>query len=153
MIIFEYLFGVLTGGELILACIQCFKYVIIGMLLMRLLKKNFPKLLVFIPVIVLIICVYEMRLHIGLFLEHINTVIVEYKRVSGFSSEAYREYMSYLYLEPLGLVIFRMMHFIPYISAPILTFLDYKKINQGSEATEEKNQQNEEIRKMKIQDL
>lgn len=153
MIIFEYLFGALTGGEFILACIQCFIYVIIGMLLMRLLKKNYSNVIIFIPVIVLLICVYNIHLRMGLFLEHIAEVIVEYKRVSGFSSEPYREYMSYLYLEPLGLAIFRLMHFIPYIGAPILTFLDYKKINQGSEATEEKNQQNEEIRKMKIQDL
>ena len=143
--VFSYLFGAATGGMFLFDVIRCLYYVVIAMLCMRLLKKNYANILIFVPIIVLLLCVSSLRQYIVIFLNHLVEAINQFEKVSGFSP-AYADYMKYLYLEPLGNALFILVHFIPYVAASLITYLDYKKLISVTH-------QEQEMRKMTIKDL
>lgn len=142
----ENIFGVFTGGLFIYYLVRCLVYTAVAIVVMRLMQKNYSNILVFIPIIVLLIHIPGILNYIEIVLRYILDAVDQFEIVRGFSSPAYRDYMRYLYLEPLGQALLISLHLIPLCAAPIMTYLEYKKLISAFK-------QDEEIRKMKIQDL
>lgn len=142
----ENIFGIFTGGLFIYHLIRCFMFVIAAVTVMRLMQKNYSNILVFVPVIVLLLNIPGIMNYVEIVLRYILDAVDQFRIVCGFDSPAYRDYMKYLYLEPLGQAVLISLHLIPLCAAPIITYLEYKKLIKDFK-------QEEELRKMKIQDL
>ena len=139
---FDMIFGAFTGAMFFTDVVKCAGYVIVGMIVMRLMKKTYSNILVFVPIIVLLLCAPALISYLKISLNNILEAVRQFDKVGGDS-----------YLEPLGNALFILLHCIPVVVSPILTYLDYKKIIKESHHDVEKLHQNDEIRKMKIQDL
>ena len=142
----ENIFGVFTGGMFIYYLVRCFVHIGIAIFVMRLMQKNYSNILIFIPIIVLLIHIPGILSYIEIVLRYVLDAVDQFEIVRGFASPVYRNHMKYLYLEPLGQAVLISLHLIPLCAAPIMTYLEYKKLIKDSK-------QEEEIRKMKIQDL
>lgn len=141
------------GYDFLLVLKKSMFYAVIGMLFTRLMKKNYSNVLFVVPIIVLLLCLPLVSQYLFTVLQYLVETVEQYKRVSGFSSDAYAKYMSYLYLEPLGKMFIYMIPMIPSVIAPIVSYIDYRKHKKEEVEHETLKQQEDEIRKMKIQDL